>query len=148
MEIRQVLSWPVGESVTPDVGSTPQPVGSRSDSVRDDSDYIDVVFPDKVLEASVRRELEKPEGSISRGDLKRLDHINWGGAKIEDLTGLEYAVNLETLRLTVEITDISPLASLTNLTTLWLSDNPLSRDSIDIHVPNLKARGVYVTHRR
>ena len=141
MEIRQVLSWPVGESVTPDVSSPPQLVGSRSES---DRDHIDVVFPDKVLEASVRMELKKPEGPISRGDLKRLDDIIWEGAKIEDLTGLEYAVNLETLHLTVEISDISLLASLTNLTTLHLERNPLSKESIDVHVPNLRGAGVFL----
>ena len=90
------------------------------------TDDMWMAFPDKVLEASVRMELEKPEGPILRGDLKRLDHIDWGGAKIEDLTGLEYAVNLETLRLTIEISDISPLASLTNLTELELVDNQIT----------------------
>jgi|TARA_B100000809_G_C15050488_1_gene498772 Leucine-rich repeat (LRR) protein len=43
-----------------------------------------------------------------------------------------------------EITDVSPLASLTNLTTLWLKRNPLNQESFDVHVPNFIARGVSV----
>jgi len=44
-----------------------------------------------------------------------------------------------------QISDLTPLASLTNLTWLTLDGNPLSQDSIDVHVPNLKARGVSVS---
>ena len=36
----------------------------------DQSDDTEVVFPGKYLEASVRMELERPEGPISRGGLK------------------------------------------------------------------------------
>ena len=43
-----------------------------------------------------------------------------------------------------QISDVSPLASLTNLTELDLGSNPLSQESIDLHVPNLEARGINV----
>ena len=34
------------------------------------ADDVEVVFPDKNLEAAIRKQLEKPEGSITRRDLK------------------------------------------------------------------------------
>ena len=64
---------------------------------------------------------------------------------ILDLTGLEHATNLTELSLqSNQISDVSALASLTNLTELVLRSNPLSPESIDIHVPNLRSRGVDV----
>ena len=49
------------------------------------------------------------------------------GASIRDLTGLEYATNLEQLRLIDNpITDISPVTGLTNLTTLKITDGKVS----------------------
>jgi Leucine-rich repeat (LRR) protein len=44
-----------------------------------------------------------------------------------------------------QISDVGPLASLTKLIRLNLGGNPLSQESVDVHVPNLKARGVRVT---
>ena len=132
------------------------------------ADDVEVVFPDKNLEAAIRKQLEKPEGSITRGDLKGLGKLETPGVQIENLSGLEHAVNLTNLDLgDNQISDISSLASLTNLTWLHLSDNqisdvsslasltnlirlglsnnPLNEEAIDIHVPALKARGVRVT---
>ena len=136
------------------------------------ADEIEVVFPDKDLEAAVREELEKPEGPLTRGNLKRLATLRCDSTGIEDLSGLEHAANLTTLDLwgkwhtngqisdvsplasltnlnelnldDNQISDVSPLASLTNLTYLHLGGNPLSQESIDIHVPNLKSQGVDV----
>jgi hypothetical protein len=39
---------------------------------------------------------------------------------------------------------LSPLASLTKLTTLYLDGDPLNKESIYTHVTNLEARGVAV----
>ena len=89
MEIRQVLSWPVGESVTGDIGSTPQLVGSQSEILEDESDDNVVVFPDKNLEAAVRNSLQEPEGPLTRRDLKRLDELIADERGVKDLTGLE-----------------------------------------------------------
>jgi hypothetical protein len=44
------------------------------------------------------------------------------------------------------ISDISALSGLTNLEKLYLSGNPLSPKAIDIHIPELEARGVDVDH--
>ena len=87
-----------------------------------------------------------------------------------DLTGLEYAVNLTELDLYGHpITDLSPLATLTNLSDLTvmrcrvrdiepisslpklsrldLTINPLSKETLEMHIPQLKARGVKVVLR-
>ena len=57
-------------------------------------DEIEVVFPDKYLEAAVREELENADGPLTRGDLKRMKDLRVADKEIEDLTGLEHAVNL------------------------------------------------------
>ena len=134
-------------------------------------DEIEVVFPDKDLEAAVREELEKPDGPLTRGHLKRMKELAAKNKAIEDFTGLEHAVNLTKLYLwdnqkcslsdvsplasltnltklylsQNKISDVSPLASLTNLTYLNLSGNLLSQESIDIHVPDLESRRVSVS---
>jgi len=51
-------------------------------------------------------------------------HLNWYDPEISDLTGLEYAVNLQELNLRYHyVSDLSPLADLTNLKTLILQRN-------------------------
>ena len=58
---------------------------------------------------------------------------------IRDLTGLEFAVNLKTLRLRHnEIRDVSPLANLRNLETLDLTDNQIRNVSPLAQLTNLK----------
>ena len=155
------------------------------------ADGLEVVFPDKNLEAAVREALEKPEGPLTRGDLKRLDdELAADKAGIENLFGLDHAINLTKLTLANnQISDLSPLASLTNLTLLrldsnqisdlsplasltnlielrlnfnqisdisplasliasnlkvFLDSNPLNQKSIDVHLPDLRARGLDV----
>ena len=104
-----------------------------------------VVFPDKNLEAAVRQALERPKGPLTRGHLKRMKELEVNHKAIEDLTGLEHAVNLTKLNLMDnQISDVSPLVSLTNLGYLVLENNQLNQESIDVHVPNLRDRGVQV----
>ena len=43
-----------------------------------------------------------------------------------------------------EITDLSPLSSLTQLKWLYLRDNPLSEEALEDQIPALEAQGVYV----
>ena len=62
-------------------------------------DEIEVVFPDKDLEAAVRKTLERPKGPLTRGHLKRMKELEVGDKAIENLTGLEHAVNLTSLNL-------------------------------------------------
>ena len=84
------------------------------------ADEIEVVFPDEDLEVAVRKKLEKPEGPLTRGDVKRLKELGASNQKIGNLSGIEHAANLTTLVLSVnQISDVRPLASLTNLTEKW-----------------------------
>jgi len=58
-----------------------------------------VNFPDKRLEAVVRKEIGKPDGSILISDLEKITVLNARAARIADLSGLEYCINLKELRL-------------------------------------------------
>ena len=92
--------------------------------------------------------------------------------QVDDISPLANLTSLMSLDLwNNQISDISPLANLTGLTYLYLprnqisdisplvdnegisagdevylSDNPLSSDSINIYIPQLQARGVTVSH--
>jgi hypothetical protein len=73
-------------------------------------------------------------------------HLDLGGNQIIDITPLSNLTALKRLSLSNnQISDISPLANLTNLTTVYLWENPLSSDSINIYIPELRARGVNVS---
>ena len=73
-------------------------------------------------------------------------HLDLGGDQITDITPLSNLTALKRLSLSNnQISDISPLANLTNLTTVYLWGNPLGSDSINIYVPELRARGVDVS---
>ena len=83
-------------------------------------DDTPVTFPDANLEAAIREAIDKPEGLIFTSDLNGLTSLKTKG--ITDLTGLEYCSNLTELVLDYnQISDLSPLASLTKLTVLHLS---------------------------
>ena len=91
------------------------------------ADDIEVVFPDKHLEAEVRDALGKPEGPLTKGDLKWLDALDASETEVRHLSGIEHAVNLTDLYIMdTPISDISPLALLTKLTTLMLGGNDIS----------------------
>ena len=85
-----------------------------------------VVIPDENLEAAIRNRLNIPEGDITKTDMEKLVDLNASNLGIIDLTGLEYAVNLEDLNLNNnQISDISALAGLTSLEELWLYNNEI-----------------------
>ena len=82
-------------------------------------DETPVIFPDPNLEAAIRQRINKSEGPIYTNDLEGLLILVALGRDISDLTGLEYCVNLKQLYLQIDpICDLSPLASLPNLTNL------------------------------
>ena len=86
-----------------------------------------VTFNDPNLEATVRGALGKPVGDITADDMATFITLGADWRGIRDLSGLEYAVNLQTLYISNnQISDLSPLAGLTNLQTLWLQDNQVS----------------------
>ena len=80
-----------------------------------------MVFSDEKLEKQVRVELGKANGPLTKADLAMLETLNANDREIESLSGLEYAVNLSSLSLyNNQISDVSPLASLTKLENLSL----------------------------
>lgn len=108
--------------------------------------------------------------AITRGTILRLRTLRATGAGLSDLTGLESARNLEYLFAgSNAVTDLTPLAELPDLRGLDLSgneisdigplvenpdlrrgdwvvldDNPLSEESVNVHIPALLERRVTV----
>ena len=86
---------------------------------------LDVEIPDPNLKRAVRERLELPdEVPITQLQMLRLEKFTAKEAQIENITGLEYAINLNLLVLAVNnIQDITPLTNLVNLSTLNLAEN-------------------------
>lgn len=106
------------------------------------------IFADPNLEAVIRETIDKPTGLIYSSDLEGLPSLYAAVRDISNLTGLGYATCLTALDLRRnQISDISPLVENQGLGTrdsVYLWDNPLSSDSINIYRPQLEARGVAV----
>ena len=98
-----------------------------------------VSIPDANLAAVVRETLDlTPGDAISQLDMLRLGWLEATGRQITDLTGLEYAVNLEGLLLgDNQISDITPLAESTILDRLELYNNNISDWSSLAGITNL-----------
>lgn len=131
-----------------------------------------VTFADPNLEAAIREAIDIPERPIYPSDLKGLTSFSASGRNISNLTGLEHCINLTYLDLSHnEISNISPLANLTNLVNLQLDWNqignisplvqndglgqgdviylradPLSWNSVNVYILQLKGRGVTVVY--
>ncbi|MEF2968667.1 leucine-rich repeat domain-containing protein [Paenibacillus sp. M1] len=87
------------------------------------------LIPDKNLEQAIRIELNKPTGTITEQDLASLTSLypEDSEKKVVSLTGLEYAVNMESLMLPgLGITSIEPLKNLRKVTFLALNGNQIS----------------------
>ena len=86
-----------------------------------------VYFPDRGLNAAIRKAIGKPTGDIYASDLAGLPYLQASIRNISDLEGIQYCLDLERLYLGGnQIEDITPLASLTALTVLWLKDNQIA----------------------
>ncbi|MCH8194291.1 MAG: leucine-rich repeat domain-containing protein, partial [Planctomycetes bacterium] len=84
-----------------------------------------VSFADENLKACVEDKLATFDPTPS--DMLQLTGLNCRHSEIGDLTGLEYAPNLDTLTLSFNaIESISPLAGLSNLTSITINDNQIS----------------------
>ena len=83
---------------------------------------VEILDPN--LEGAIREELQLPPNEpITQQQMLRLENLNVEQAGITDLTGLEYATNLESLRAWFNpISDLTPLANLTNLIYLDLTE--------------------------
>ena len=110
-----------------------------------------VNIPDPDLRAGIEKKLGKASGAtITVADMRTLKEslvIYTGGihkSNIQDLTGIEFATNLERLYLfRNQISDVSPLASLTNLTELLLHENEISDVSPLASLTNLRWLSLY-----
>ncbi|MBN2444293.1 MAG: leucine-rich repeat domain-containing protein [Spirochaetales bacterium] len=82
-------------------------------------------FPDPHLEAAIREEINKPDGSIYTTDVYTIARINLGTLDIRDTAGLENLTGLSQLFLNNNyyLTNITPLEQLTNLSELVLSSS-------------------------
>ena len=84
-----------------------------------------VEVPDPNLRIAIRETLSLPDGApLTQLEMLRLTELRAWQRDITDLTGLQYATNLENLHLPEnQIQDLTPLANLTNLIRLNLSLN-------------------------
>ena len=103
-------------------------------------DYV-VDIPDFNLRNAIAAELGKAAGdTITTSDMATLTQFTAISSKISDLTGLEHAINLESLDLVANsISDISTVAGLTNLRSLDLTANSISDISAVAGLTNLRS---------
>ncbi|MGX4601751.1 immunoglobulin-like domain-containing protein [Faecalimicrobium sp. JNUCC 81] len=105
-------------------------VDSKSESIK--TNEI-VTIPDANLEIELRKKLSIPDNKpIIKSDLLKITKLSLRSRRIKNISGLEYCTNLTYLDLGAtninengsnQISDISPLAGLTNLTYLSLRGN-------------------------
>ena len=102
-----------------------------------------VHIPDTNLRAAIAEALGKsPNAPIIAEEMERLRELDVRHKSIQDLTGLQFATNLNKLDLeNNQISDLSPLASLIELHELWLHTNPLSDLSALKGLKKLKSLG-------
>ena len=117
--------------------------GSQDDTVRlwqVEAEAASVNIPDPNLRAAIEEALGKAQGAtITKTDMLRLTRLYARERSIQDITGLEFATNLDSLDLNGnQITDISPLAKLTKLTYLQLHNYQLSDISPLAGLKNLR----------
>lgn len=88
-----------------------------------------VIINDANLEQAIRDAIGKPSGELTESDMAMLITLVANDDNISDLTGLEYAINLSMLSLRQNhISDLAPLQNLQFLTTLFLDNNYIISD--------------------
>ena len=91
-----------------------------------------VQIPDPNLRAAIAEALGKSSNApITVEEMERLRELRVADRGIRDLTGLQFATNLNDLRLANwgtgnQVSDLSPIAGLIDLRRLHLNDNPIS----------------------
>ena len=103
--------------------------GEEEETPKEMPDDALVTIPDTNLRAAIAAALGKASGAtITKGEMTTLREFNPlvflpDNTGISDLTGLEFATNLDALWISGDnntITDLTPLRSLTKLKVLWL----------------------------
>ena len=101
----------------------------------DPKDLFDPASEDhKVIETTIRKGLDKPEGELTKEDLLKVESLILPGPKrISDIGPMRGLVNLKKASLQHNnITDLRPLYGLKNMKYIFLNDNPdLTLDDID-----------------
>ncbi len=105
-----------------------------------------VEIPDRNLLRALRNTLDlDANASVTESQMASLTTLRYVGTnrrwsyRIQDLSGLEYATNLESLTLQGNrISDPTPIANLTNLTTLSISKNYIKSISFLTNLTNLE----------
>ena len=110
-------------AITVAAGASWQPAFGDVD-VNDAGTLVEI--PDAALRGAVEQALNKdPDEPITRGEMESLHSLN--ARNVRQLTGVEYALNLQTLALfDGAISDLAPLAGLASLTELYVSGNEVS----------------------
>ena len=87
-----------------------------------------VHIPDPNLRTAIAEELGKsPNTPITAEEMERLKRLEAGNKGIQDLTGLQFATNLERLDIyRNQVSNLSPIAGLINLREISIADNPIS----------------------
>jgi hypothetical protein len=106
-----------------------------------------ITIPDSILESVLREDLNYPAGQITESVLGCLAFLHSGDYRgISDLTGLEYATNIEEIYMPGnQVEDITVLLSLPNLRWVNIEDNPLDSSARTV-IEELISRGVTVVH--
>ena len=101
--------------------------------------HTEVNFPDQSLRAAIEVELNKPSGdAITAVEMSTIERLNLNDKDITDLTGLEFARNLNWLAINDNnISDFSPIGGLTRLTELRFHRNPVADLSPLMELTNL-----------
>ena len=104
-----------------------------------------VHIPDPNLRAAVAEALGKsPNASITAEDMATLENIVANDAGISDLTGLQFATDLEIVELRDNsISDLSPFAGLTKIWLIGISGNQISDLSPLSGLINLRHLSIY-----
>lgn len=95
-----------------------------------------VLIPDVILKGYLNSLLKQSsDAEITREQLATIKSVNLSSTTITDLTGLEYATNLETFILqNTQVTDLTPIVGLTNLSYMTLSGGNVTNELIpDLH---------------
>jgi hypothetical protein len=98
-----------------------------------------VLIPDPNLRAAVREALELPHDEpITREAMLRLTRLDVGNRGIEQLTGVEFAVNLRWLSIVRNpIVDLNPIAGMQQLETLFMWATPVTDITAVANLTNL-----------
>lgn len=97
----------------------------------------------KNLRYAIANSCSKDPYKITKDFLKTLTEIDLSDSRIDDLTGIQYAINLSSINLNKnEITDANLLSKLTRLNNLELSENRIEDISFLTNLKRLKSIGL------